>query len=172
MNIYHPYEVLADTNDCLHLKESESRERFQFIVSRVLPVFLIMFLWFILQQVGASIPMGWIYVLVAVTLLGAGLLLLRSYVTELKIVQQKELFIVQKTIFGTREKNISRNDIENIILFRRRGKARGAFFVMEVKPYKSVLLLSIPASCIDEHHLKLVKERLEGLLKIAVVQQK
>jgi len=32
MNIYQPYEVLADTEDCLHLKETETRERIHFVV--------------------------------------------------------------------------------------------------------------------------------------------
>ena len=172
MNIYHPYEVLADTNECLHLKESESRERFHFVVSRVIPIFLIMFMWFVLQQVGTSLPMGWNYILVAVTLLLSGLLLLRSYITELKIVQHKELFIVQKTIFGTKEKNISRNDIKSITLLRKRGKSSGAFFIVNIKPNKSMLLVSIPSSIVDEHHLKLIKERLEDLLRVIITEQK
>jgi len=32
MNIYQPYEVLADTEDCLHLKETETRERIHFVL--------------------------------------------------------------------------------------------------------------------------------------------
>jgi len=172
MNIYHPYEVLADTNECLHLKESESRERYQFIITRVVPVFLILFIWFFLQQVGASIPMGWNYVLIALTLFVAGLLYMRSYITELKIVQHKEIFIVQKTIFGTKEKNINRSDINNIRFFRRRGKSGAAFFIMNIKPGKSILLLSIPSSYTDEHQLKLIKERLEDLLQINIAEQK
>jgi hypothetical protein len=172
MNIYHPYEVLADTDDCLHLKESESRERYQFIITRVVPLFLILFIWFFLQQVGASIPMGWNYVLIVVTLIVSAVLLLRSYITELKIVQHKELFIVQKSILGTKEKNINRNDINDIKLFRKGGKSGSAFFVMNIKPGKSILLLSIPSVYTDEHHLKLIKERLEDLLQLSVTVKK
>ncbi|QEC68196.1 hypothetical protein FRZ67_13120 [Panacibacter ginsenosidivorans] len=172
MNIYHPYEALADTEDCLHLKESENRERYQFIVTRLVPLFLILFTWFFLQQVGASIPMGWNYVLIAVTLFVAVLLFTRSYITELKIVQHKELYIVQKTIFGTKEKNINRSDINNIKLVRKRGMPGSVLFVMNIKPGKSILLLSIPPANKDEHHLRLIKERLEDLLQINITEQK
>jgi hypothetical protein len=116
--------------------------------------------------------MGWNYALIAFTLFVAGLLLLRSYITELKIVQHKELFIVQKTIFGAKEKRINRNDINNIKLVRKRGKPGGAFFMMNINPGKSMLLLSIPSSDADEHQLKLIKERLEDLLQINITEQK
>ncbi|MEP6846129.1 MAG: hypothetical protein ABI861_08995 [Panacibacter sp.] len=171
MNIYYPYEVLADTNDCLHLKQNESRERYQFILTRVIPIFLIMLVWFTLQQVGSFIPMGWNYLLVALVLFVAGLLFLRSYITEFKIAEHKELFVVEKTIFGSKEKNINRADIKNIALFRKRGKSSGAFFMLNVNPNKSMLLISIPSSNIDEHHLKLIKERLQDLLHVSVTEK-
>jgi hypothetical protein len=168
MNIYHPYEVLADTDDCLHLKEGESREKFQFITSRVVPVFLIMLLWFVLQQVGASIPMGWIYVLAGITLLTAGLLFFRYYITELKIVKQKDVFIVLKTVFGNREKSIHIADIKKISLLRKKGKSKAAFFAITTATDKSYLLLNIPSANIDEHHLRLIQERLEDLLQLTI----
>jgi hypothetical protein len=61
MNIYRPYEALADTEDCLHLKETETRERIHFVIYRVLPIFLLFFLWYFMQEAGAQIPMGWNY---------------------------------------------------------------------------------------------------------------
>lgn len=169
MNIYHPYEVLADTDDCLHLKESESRERFQFITSRIIPIFLIMILWFILQQVGTNIPMGWVYVFTAIVLLTAGLLLFRSYITELKIVKDKEVFMVIKTIFGTREKTIHIADIKKLSAPRRKRKAKRVFFIITTSAGKSYQLLNIPSSDADDHHLRLIKERLEGLLQVNVI---
>ena len=168
MNIYHPYDVLADTDDCLHIKESAVRERSQFLSARALPVLLILCVWFLLQQVGASIPMGWIYVLVFSTLLVAALLLFRSYTTELKIIPGNEIFFVQQSVFGTKEKRIPAVSVVSVKLRRKKGFSKGAFFSIHVKPGKDHILLHIPASYIDEHHLRLITERLQELLRVPV----
>ena len=89
MNIYLPYEVLADTEDCLHLKETEARERMHFVVYRGLPIFSLLFIWFIIQQIGKQIPIGWDYVLVALGIFVASILFFKSYITEIKIVEDK-----------------------------------------------------------------------------------
>ena len=164
MNIYHPYEVLADTDNCLHLKETEVRERAQFISSRVLPIFLILFMWFLLQQVGASIPMGWIYVIVFATLIAAGFLLFRSYITELKIIPGKEIFYIQKSIIGVKEKRIAISDVKTLKLKRK----KGVLFTVHTKKDHKYLLLAIPASFVDEHHVKLVAQRFQELLNVPV----
>lgn len=164
MNIYHPYEVLADTGDCLHLKETEVRERSQFISSRVLPVFLILFMWFLLQQVGASIPMGWIYVMVFATLIAAGFLFFRSYITELKIIPGKEIFYVQKSIIGIKEKRIAITDVKALNLERK----KAVLFTVHTKNDHKYLLLVIPVSFIDEHHVKLIAQRFQELLNVPV----
>src|SRR5689334_6922463 len=97
MNIYHPYEVLADTNDCIHLKEPETRERMRLVVYRILPLFLLFFIWFVIQQIGDEIPMGWNYLIVGVAILVSVVLFLRSYVVEFKIANEK-IFLIQKTV--------------------------------------------------------------------------
>lgn len=168
MNIYHPYDVLADTDECLHLKETESRESIHFLISRILPIFMLMFMWFLLQQVGASIPVGWIYVLIAGTLFVVALLLSRSYITEIKIMQGREIFIVVKTIFGTREKTIDVKNIKKVLLVRKSRKHGNVQIVVQTLSKKSYTLLNIPARYVDEHHLRLIKERIEDLLQIKV----
>src|ERR1043165_8279913 len=104
MNVYHPYDSLTDTTECLHLKQNESRERLQFITLRVVPILLMLVVWYVLQRVGTMIPMGWNYTLIIITLIVALLLLSRTYTIEIKIIKQKEIFLVMKTIFGTQEK--------------------------------------------------------------------
>jgi hypothetical protein len=165
MNIYLPYEILADTEDCLHLKETEARERMHFAAYRVLPIFLLLFIWFIIQQIGKQIPMGWDYFLVALGIFAAAILFFKSYVTEIKIAEDK-IFLVQKTINGSKEITIPLNDVERIIFKRRKGNA---FFTLRIRNGKSYLLLSIPGFYADEHHIKLVRERLQQMLQTQVV---
>jgi|SRR6266496_3544179 energy-coupling factor transporter transmembrane protein EcfT len=168
MNIYLPYEVLADTEDCLHLKETEVRERMHFVVYRVLPIFLLLFIWFVIQQIGAKIPMGWNYFLIGFAILTTALLFFKSYITEIKIAEDK-IFLVQKTVNGSKEISIPLNDVERITFKRRKGKSVGAFFTLHTKNKKSYLLLSIPSFYADEHHIKLVRERLQQMLQTQVV---
>ncbi|HEY6977383.1 MAG TPA: hypothetical protein VH396_13895 [Chitinophagaceae bacterium] len=168
MNIYLPYEVLADTEDCLHLKETEVRERMHFVVYRVLPIFLLLFIWFVIQQIGKQIPIGWDYFLVALGLFVSTILLFKSYITEIKIAEDK-IFLVQKTINRSKEITIPLNDVERITFKRRKGKAVGAFFTLHTRNGKSYLLLSIPRFYADEHHIKLVSERLQQMLQTQVV---
>src|ERR1044072_9223874 len=122
MNIYLPYEVLADAEDCLHLKETEVRERIHFVIYRVPPIFLLLFIWFFIQQLGKQIPMGWNYFLVALTVVVSAILFFRSYITEIKIAEDK-VFLVQKTINGSKEITIPLHDVEKITFKRRNGKA-------------------------------------------------
>ena len=168
MNVYHPYDTLIDNAECLHLKQNESRERLQFITLRVVPILLMLVVWYILQRVGTLIPMNWNYVLIIVTLIVAFLLLFRTYTTEIKIIKNKEIFLVLKTVFGTKEKKIGIDQIQKVSIIRKSGKSGDVSFVMNVKPNKSYLLLSIPPLAFDVHHLKLIKERLEDLLASTV----
>jgi hypothetical protein len=168
MNVYHPYDTLIDNTECLHLKQNESRERLQFITLRVVPILLMLVVWYILQRVGTLIPMGWNYVLIIVTLVVSLLLLLRSYTTEIKIIKSKEIFLVLKTVFGTKEKRIVVDQIKKISMIRKSGKSSDISFVLNVKPKKSYLLLSIPPLAFDAHHLRLIKERFEDLLATTI----
>jgi hypothetical protein len=165
MNIYLPYEVLADTEDCLHLKETEVRERMHFVLYRVLPIFLLLFIWFVIQQIGKQIPMGWDYFLVALGLFVSAILFFKSYITEIKIAEDK-IFLVQKTVNSSKEITIPLYDVERITFKRRKGNA---FFTLHTSDGKSYLLLSIPGFYADEHHIKLVRERLQQMLQTLVV---
>jgi hypothetical protein len=168
MNIYQPYEALADTEDCLHLKETEVRERMHFVVYRVLPIFLLLFIWLVIQQIGTHIPMGWNYFLIALAIFTTAILFFKSYITEIKIADDK-IFLVQKTVNRSKEVTIPLNDVKRITFKRRKGKSAGAFFTLHTKNGKSYLLLSIPGFYTDEHHIKLVRERLKQMLHTQVV---
>ena len=167
MNIYQPYEVLADTKDCLHLKEPETRERIRFVVYRVLPLFLLFFMWFFIQQTGNEMPMGWNYILISMAILVSAILFFHSFVVEFKIANEK-IFFVQKTINGTKERTIPLNEIEKITLKRRKGKRRGAFFTIHIRNGKSYEILSVPQFYTDEHHIKLIHERLRQMLHVEI----
>lgn len=173
MNIYHPYEVLADTHECLHLKENESRERPRFVRSKVVPILLVMLVWLVLQQVGALLPMGWNYSLIAVALLLAAIFAFRQYITEIRIINKKEIFLVITSAFGNKKVTIPRENIKAISLARKREKIKETIFKINLrKPDVSYLLLNIPFSDTDEHHIKLIKERLEDLLQITIKEEK
>ena len=159
--------MLADTDDCLHLKETEARERMHFILFRVFPIFLLLLTWYIIQTNRAIIPMGWNYVLIAIAILTTSMLFFRSYITEIKITAN-EIYMLQKTVSGPKEISIPINDIEKVILRKRRGKASGAFFTLHTRAKKSYWLLNIPMLYTDEHHISLVKERLQQMLRIKV----
>src|SRR5262249_3865882 len=157
--------------DCLHLKQNESRERLQFITLRVVPILLMLVVWYVLQRVGTLIPMGWNYVLIIVTLIVSFLLLSRSYTTEVKIIQHKEIFLIVKSLFSTQEKNIPIADVKKITMICKKGKANDVSFVLTIKRNKSYPLLNIPPIAYDAHHLKLIKERLEDLLNITIEEK-
>jgi hypothetical protein len=95
-------------------------------------------------------------------------LFFKSYIAEIKIAEEK-IFFVQKTVNGSREVTIPLSDVEKITFRRRRGKAVGAFFTLHTKKGKSYLLLSIPGFYTDEHHIKLIRERLKYMLHAKVV---
>src|SRR5437763_1899221 len=153
MNIYLPYEILADTEDCLHLKETEVRERMHFVLYRVLPIFLLLFIWFVIQQIGKQIPKGWDYFIVALGIFVSAILFFKSYITEVKIADDK-IFLVQKTVNGSNEITIPLNDVERITFKQRKGKAVGAFFTLHTRNGKSYLLLSIPGFRCLYHNTK------------------
>jgi len=169
MNIYQPYEVLADTEDCLHLKETETRERIHFVVFRVLPIFLLFLVWYIMQEIGTKIPTIWNYVFIVLAIIVSAILFFKTYITEIKIAQEK-IFFIQKTVNGSKEVTIPLEEVEKITFKKRRGRSIGAFFTLHVKKGKSYLLLSIPGFYADEHHIKLIRERLKQMLYAEVVQ--
>lgn len=168
MNIYQPYEVIADTNDCLHLKESEPRERFHFLVLRVLPIFILLFTWFFLQQLGHELPLWFDFLLVAFVIGFTALLFFRSYITEIKILNGKEIFMVQKSMAGNKELTVEATGIEKIVLKRRKRKAKGAYFKLSTKTKRSYWIINIPMLYADEHHVSLIKERLNDMLQLNV----
>jgi len=168
VNIYHPYDVIADNEDCLHLKESESRERVDFVMRRVLPIFLLFFTWFLLQQVGSQMPAAASIAIVVSIFFVAGLLFLRPYITEIKIIDRQELWLVQKTFNGSAEKTIAVADIDKLVLRRRRGKVAGAFFKLYTKSGKRYWIIRIPAVYLDQHHVPLIKERLQSMLRLQI----
>jgi len=111
---------------------------------------------------------AWNYFLVALGIFITAILFFKSYITEIKIADDK-IFLVQKTINGSKEISIPLNDVERITFKRRKGKAVGAFFTLHTRNGKSYLLLSIPSFYDDEHHIKLVRERLQQMLQTQVV---
>lgn len=170
MHIYQPYEVIADTEDCLHLKETEARERYYFTVFRVLPVFLLFFLWFVLQQVGTLLPMGWNYSIAGVCIIIAGKLLLKTYIPEIKILRSREVFLLQKTFNGTKERTIQAADIAGITLKSNNRRKQNVVFVLRTIAGKSYELLIITKPYTDDNHTRLIRERLEDLLQLQVQQ--
>lgn len=170
MNIYQPYQVLADRDDCLHLIETEARERIHLTLYRILPIFMLLLIWFILQQIGPQIPMGWNYLIIAATLSGTAFLFFKSYVTEIKITAG-EVYLLQKTIKGPKEVTIPVSDVDRITLKRKKGKGAGAFFSLHTTTKKTYSLLAIPGFYVEEHHITLIRERLKQLLLTEVSEK-
>jgi hypothetical protein len=134
-------------------------------VYRVLPLFLLFFMWFIIQQTGDEMPMGWNYLLITMAILISAILFFHSYVVEFKIADEK-IFLVQKTVNGAKEITIPLNEVEKIMLKRRKGKRHGAFFAIHTRKGKSYEILSVPQFYTDEHHIQLIHERLEQMLHV------
>ncbi|HVX50938.1 MAG TPA: hypothetical protein VHB48_12315, partial [Chitinophagaceae bacterium] len=105
MNIYQPYEELADKSDVLHLKLSDARDRMLFVTYRAIPIGLTLMVWYILQQKRAEIPMGFNYTLIGVSVALIVWLFFRSYTCEIKIAAGK-IFLLRKTITGVKEINM------------------------------------------------------------------
>ncbi len=167
MHIYQPYEVLADTPDTLHLIETETRQRVQFAVFRIFPITLLFAGWFIIQQSGNEIPMGFNYLLIAIILSVAVLMLSRPYITELKIATGN-IFMVQKKFFSSREINTRISEIDRIILHVRRGKGGRASFKLHLKNKKNYELLRIPILWVKENNLAAISTALQQLTNITV----
>ncbi len=170
MNIFQPYELLADAPECLHLKETAFRERMHFIVFRVFPILMLLFVWFIIFHNQSHIPMGWNYLIIFSGIHVTAILFFRSYITEIKITGS-EIYIVRKTVSGVKEITISIHDVEKITFRRRRGKAVGAFFVLQTKTKESYSLLNIPQLFVDDHHIELIRERLGQMLHTEVTER-
>ncbi len=170
MNIYQPYEELADTPDTLHLKLSDARERMLFVVFRAIPIGLFLMMWYVLQQSGQQIPMGFNYVYVLVTVVLVLLLFFKSYITEVKIAAGN-IFMVQKNITGTKNLNIPVQDADYVALRVRRGKGGGTKFILHTKQKQRFTMLRIPQLWMDEKHTELIAETLRQLLHVEVKRQ-
>ena len=168
MNIYAPYEELADTPDTLHLKLSDVRERMLFIKYRAVPIGIVLLVWLVLQQTASLIPMGFNYLLIIIG--GAALLLLlfRSYISEIKIAAGN-IFLVQKTFTGVRELNIPVTDAQQIVVDGNLGG--GVKFILATKARRRFTLLDIPKAYADEKHNLLIEETLRQLLHVEVKRQ-
>ena len=165
MNIYQPYDELADTADTLHLKLSDVRERMLFTVYRGLPLALFLMVWFIVQQLAMQIPMGFNYLLILLAAAGIVLLFVRPYVTELKITEGS-IFMVKKTVTGTKEINIAASEILGATLLDKKTGRGGTKFILLTKTKQHIVLLHIPRFWMDEKHNLLIKETLQQLLHV------
>ncbi|HWB25066.1 MAG TPA: hypothetical protein VG738_06280 [Chitinophagaceae bacterium] len=167
MNIYQPYEELADTPDMLHLKLSDARERMLFVVYRAVPIGLFLMVWYILQQESAQIPMGFNYVFIFTSAAAILLLFFRSYISEIKIAAGN-IFMVQKTLAGIKQINIPTQDADFVILHVRRGKGGGAKFILHTKQKQKFTILHIPLVYLDDKHTALIAETLQQLLGVEI----
>jgi len=167
MNIYQPYEELADTPDTLHLKLSDARERMLFVVFRAVPIAIFLLVWYILQESATQVPMGFNYLYLAVSGILIFILFFRSYITEVKIAAGN-IFMVQKTITGVKEINVAIKDVDHVNLHVRRGKGGGTKFILHTKNKKRYTLLRIPLLLMNEKNTTLIKETLQHLLHVDI----
>jgi len=167
MNIYQPYEELADTPDTLHLKMSDARERILFVLFRAVPIAVFLLVWYVLQEQARQTPMGFNYLYVLISGLLIFILLFRSYITEVKIAAGN-IFMVQKTLTGVKQINIPITDVEGVTLHVRRGKGGGTKFILHTKSKKRYTMLRIPQLLMNEKNTTLIKETLQHLLHVTI----
>lgn len=167
MNIYQPYEELADTPDTLHLKLSDARERMMFVIFRAVPVAVFLLVWYMLQESATKVPMGFNYVYVIVAGILIFVLFFRSYITEVKIAAGN-IFMVQKGITGIKEINIAVRDVDHVNLHVRRGKGGGTKFILYTKSKKRYTILRIPQLLMNEKNTTQIKETLQHLLHVEI----
>ena len=154
--------------DALHLKISDARERILFTIYRAVPIAVLLLVWFVLQQVGSLIPMGFNYLLILIAVAAVVLLLFRSYISEIKIAAGN-IFLVQKTFTGVRELNIPVTDAQQIVVDGNLGG--GVKFILATKARRRFTLLQIPKAYADEKHNLLIEETLRQLLHVEVKRQ-
>jgi len=154
--------------DTLHLKLSDARERILFTIYRAVPIAVLLLVWFVLQQVGSLIPMGFNYLLILIAVAAVVLLLFRSYISEIKIAAGN-IFLVQKTFTGVRELNIPVTDAQQIVVDGNLGG--GVKFILATKARRRFTLLDIPKAYADEKHNLLIEETLRQLLHVEVKRQ-
>lgn len=167
MNIYQPYEELADTQDTLHLKLGDARERILFVVYRAVPIALFLMVWFVLQQGAQKIPMGYNYLYVVLSGIAIVVLFFRSYITEVKITPGN-VFMIQKGLTGVKEINVPIQNVDSVSLRVRRGKRGGARFYLHTSTKKRYTMLHIPLLLLNEKNINLIIDTLEHLLKVTV----
>lgn len=170
MNIWHPYEELADTPDTLHLKLSDARERILFTVFRVAPIAIFFMVWYALQQVAMQTPMGFNYLFILIAAASVIFLLFRSYITEIKIAAGN-IFMVEKTVTGTRQLNIPVQEASHVVMVENKGRDGGVKFILHTKAKQRFLLLHIPRLWADEKHTLLIAETLRQLLHVDIKRQ-
>jgi len=167
MNIYQPYEELADTQDTLHLKLSDARERILFVVYRAVPIALFLMVWFVLQQSAKNIPMGFNYLYIVLSGIAIVVLFFRSYITEVKITPGN-VFMVEKGLTGVREINIPIQNNASVNLRVSNGKRGGARFYLHTKTKKRYTMLHIPMLLLNEKNIDLICDTLQHLLQVDI----
>jgi hypothetical protein len=133
-----------------------------FVMYRAVPIGLFLLVWYILQQAGTQIPMGFNYVFIVVSAIVIFSLFFRPYITEIKIAAGN-IFMVQKGLTGVKEINIPVQDTDHIILNIGKGRG-GAKFILYTKKKQRFTILRIPSVWMNDKHIALIADTLQQLL--------
>jgi hypothetical protein len=162
MNIYEPYMVITDDDSCLQIALGAVGERFNFIATRALPIGLIMLTWLVLQQIGAYIPMGWIYVIITGVVLVALYGFTKKNMVEITITSTG-VEMVQQSISGSKHINIPVSGIERISYSTSKSKTPLTVFTLYTNTQKKYPLLRIAGI---PQHITGVSNQLTKLLSV------
>ena len=168
MNIYKPYNILAEEDSLLHLKLSFKDRLISIISSRVLPLLIVIILFATLDSIQKSIS---IFVTAGLVFLALTSIILLNARTGLEVVFKASVIeIYSLRLLGKRKLSIALEDADYIELeIFNDPRVSGAFYRIVLKNKKRILLLKFPApESPDEERFINLNLKLEALTHLKI----
>ncbi|MCX6188509.1 MAG: hypothetical protein NTW54_02680 [Bacteroidetes bacterium] len=168
MNIYNPYNILAEEDSLLHLKLSFKDRLISIISSRVLPLLIVIILFATLDSIQKSIS---IFVTAGLVFLALTSIILLNARTGLEVVFKASVIeIYSLRLLGKRKLSIALEDADYIELeIFNDPRVSGAFYRIVLKNKKRILLLKFPApESPDEERFINLNLKLEALTHLKI----
>ncbi len=169
MNAFSPYILLEDSPSKIYLKETNFRRNLHLFVLRFFPVVFLSAGIFLVLASSPAIPQ-WPNVIIIVALIVATFFIFsRKLVTEV-LITKMGIDITYNYFFSSRKESYPIAFIDRITYRRRGGRAPGIFYSAVIKgSNKKERLLRIPTSYMNEEKKTIIKNKLETLTGLKVV---
>jgi hypothetical protein len=169
MNVFSPYILLEDSPSEIHLKENNFRKNLHLLILRFFPVLFLSAGIFLLLASSPTIPNWANAVMIIASIVSAIFIFSRKLVTEV-LITKMSIDVNYNYFFRTHKQSYPVSFIDHLAYRRRGGRAPAYIYSAVIKgDNKREPLLKIPALCISEEKRTIIKNKLETLTGLKVI---